>query len=125
MEARTGTGPQPQFQVDKAEPEAPAKAVAEEGTACSSHITARGRLSRAAAAASPHLPKNPHPPQMQQCWHHQGPVPAAEILLQPPPTAQCYQGHRETGGLSGLKTGSPQSAPSPVPSHGAGAQRLW
>lgn len=60
MEARTGTGPQPQFQVDKAEPEAPAKAVALEGTGCSSHITAQGRLS-GAAAASPHLPKNPHP----------------------------------------------------------------
>lgn len=60
MEARTGTGPQLQFQVDKAEPEARAKAVAVEATGCSSHITAQGRLSGAATASS-HLPKNPHP----------------------------------------------------------------
>lgn len=121
MGGRTGTGPH-LVPGGQAEPEAPAKAVAVEGLGRNPHITAQWRV-RGAAAASPHLHKNPNPPQLQQCWHHQRPVAAAEILLQPPTTAQSYQGHREPGELSGLKTGSPQPALSPVPSQGAGAQR--
>lgn len=42
MRARTGTGPSLQFQEDKAEPEAPAKAVAVEGQSAAPTSQPRG-----------------------------------------------------------------------------------
>lgn len=69
MGGRTGTGP---YLVPggQAEPEAPPKAVAMEGLGRSPRSTGQWRV-RGAAAASPLLHKNPNPPQLQQCWHHQ------------------------------------------------------
>lgn len=91
MGARTGTGPSLQFQEDKAEPEAPAKAVAVEGSECSLHITAQGRVTGVATASS-RLVKNPNPsPVAAVLAPPQRPVAAAEILLQPPDHTQGYQ----------------------------------
>lgn len=60
MRVRTGSGPSLQFQEDKAEPEATAKAVAVDGSGCSPHITSERRV-RGAVAASPCITSNPDP----------------------------------------------------------------